>query len=118
MRLTKRHLKRIIREEYSRLKRRGLIKEGSWSDDPIEDAYMCASETCELEEGSTQLVHDMYYIAEQFDLDQLLSRYVDRNARCSEEVALMFQEFLMDAGPEAAACAKTFSQFWERHYMG
>ena len=27
MRLTKRHLKRIIREEYSKLKRRGLIKE-------------------------------------------------------------------------------------------
>ena len=27
MRLTKRQLKRIIREEYSRLKRRGLIKE-------------------------------------------------------------------------------------------
>ena len=29
MRLTKRQLKRIIREEYSRLKRRGLIKESS-----------------------------------------------------------------------------------------
>tara|TARA_Y100000034_G_C6543599_1_gene234632 strand:- start:69 stop:440 length:372 start_codon:yes stop_codon:yes gene_type:complete len=28
MRLTKRQLKRIIREEYSRLKRRGLIREG------------------------------------------------------------------------------------------
>ena len=28
MRLTKRQLKRIVREEYSRLKRRGLIKEG------------------------------------------------------------------------------------------
>ena len=28
MRLTKRQLKRIIREEYSRLKRRGLINEG------------------------------------------------------------------------------------------
>jgi hypothetical protein len=28
MRLTKRQLKRIIREEFSRLKRRGLIKEG------------------------------------------------------------------------------------------
>jgi hypothetical protein len=27
MKLTKRQLKRIIREEYSRLKRRGLIKE-------------------------------------------------------------------------------------------
>jgi len=29
MRLTKRQLKRIIREEYSRLKRRGLIKEAN-----------------------------------------------------------------------------------------
>ena len=29
MRLTKRQLKRIIREEYSRLKRRGLIKEAA-----------------------------------------------------------------------------------------
>lgn len=28
MKITKRQLKRIIREEYSRLKRRGLIKEG------------------------------------------------------------------------------------------
>ena len=32
MRLTKRQLKRIIREEYSRLKRRGLIKEAFESD--------------------------------------------------------------------------------------
>ena len=31
MRLTKRQLKRIIREEYSRLKRRGLIKEDDMS---------------------------------------------------------------------------------------
>ena len=30
MRLTKNQLKRIIREEYSHLKRRGLIREGSW----------------------------------------------------------------------------------------
>lgn len=29
MKLTKRQLKRIIREEYSRLKRRGLIREGN-----------------------------------------------------------------------------------------
>ena len=40
MRLTKGQLKRIIREEYSRLKRQGLIREsydeeptGSWEDD-------------------------------------------------------------------------------------
>ena len=30
MRLSKRQLKRIIKEEYSRLKRRGLIKESAW----------------------------------------------------------------------------------------
>ena len=35
MRLSKRQLKRIIREEYSRLKRRGLIKE-SMAGNPIE----------------------------------------------------------------------------------
>ena len=29
MKISKRHLKRIIREEYSRLKRRGLIKEAN-----------------------------------------------------------------------------------------
>ena len=42
MRLTKRQLKRIIREEYSRLKRRGLIKEAnrSFDDDPIENVEL------------------------------------------------------------------------------
>ena len=119
MRLSKRQLKRIIREEYSRLKRRGLIKEGSWSDDPIEDAYMCVSETCEMEPGSTQITHDMFYIAEQFDLDQLLSRYVREGSPCIEgETEEQWREFLMNAGPEGIACAKAFSRFWERQYIG
>ena len=34
MRLTKRQLKRIIREEYSRLKRRGLLRESFYDDMP------------------------------------------------------------------------------------
>ena len=34
MRLSKRQLKRIIREEYSKLKRRGLIKESAWQMNP------------------------------------------------------------------------------------
>ena len=34
MRLTKRQLKRIIREEYSKLKRQGLIRE-SWHDERV-----------------------------------------------------------------------------------
>ena len=38
MRLTKRQLKRVIREEYSRLKRRGMIKEAyEESFEPLED---------------------------------------------------------------------------------
>ena len=47
MRLTKRQLKRIIREEYSRLKRRGLIKE-SFGDDV---AYYCEQIMEELAMG-------------------------------------------------------------------
>ena len=39
MRLTKRQLKRIIREEYSRLKRRGLIKEAV---SPMDIEDLCA----------------------------------------------------------------------------
>ena len=39
MKITKRQLKRIIREEYSRLKRKGLIKEygqqGNWQEEEI-----------------------------------------------------------------------------------
>ena len=122
MRLTKRQLKRVVREEYSKLKRRGLIKEGSWSDDPIEDAYMCVSETCEMEEGSTQITGDLHYVAEQFDMDQLLSRYVKEGEPCESGVTEeKWREFLVAAStlfPEdAMALAKQFSEFWERHYM-
>ena len=38
MKITKRQLKRIIREEYSRLQRRGLIRE-SWADQPADLYY-------------------------------------------------------------------------------
>lgn len=37
MRITKRQLKRIIREEYSRLKRRGLIRESHFDHDMMAD---------------------------------------------------------------------------------
>ena len=42
MKITKRQLKRIIREEYSRLKRRGLIKE-SWDDESIGQSFNAMS---------------------------------------------------------------------------
>ena len=47
MRLTKRQLKRIIREEYSRLKRRGLIKESMGG----EVDYYCEQIMEELHDG-------------------------------------------------------------------
>ena len=121
MRLSKRQLKRIIREEYSKLNRRRL-SEGGFADNPIEDAYMCVSETCEMEEGSRQIVADLEYVMEQFSMDGLLSYYVDCNKEtASEEVAMKFKKFLTDLSsiqPNLAArCAEAFSDFWERNYL-
>lgn len=45
MRLTKRQLKRIIREEYSRLKRRGLIRE-MYDDNAAFDNYDACVQKC------------------------------------------------------------------------
>lgn len=125
MRLSKRQLKRIIHEEYSKINRRRptrRIFEGSFSNDPIEDAYMCVSETAEMEEGSKQIVSDLFYVTEQFDVDGLLRYYVDKNQGVSEETAENFQRFLSDLSsiqPEVGKrCAVAFSQFWERNYMG
>lgn len=123
MRLSKRQLKRIIREEYSRLKRRGLIREGNFDKDPIEDAWWCVSETCEIEEGSTQITHDLHYVAEQFDLDQMLSRYIQAGEPCTyddmggNDTAGKWKEFLLSVGSEGPALATAFSEFWERNYM-
>ena len=49
MRLSKRHLKRIIREEYSKLKRRGLIKEANGrisNEDEMYDAQDIVENEC------------------------------------------------------------------------
>ena len=138
MRLSKRQLKRIIREEYSRLKRGGLIKEGSWSDDPIEDAIACVSETAEMEAGDRQIVEDLFYVCSGFyplqdcvmegfadeyqDWEEMLEDYVDRNAGVSEATVQGWKEFLMELNAVDPSCASglaaSFSKFWERNYMG
>ena len=51
MRLTKRQLKRIIREEYTRLKRRGLIKEISGYGDDMDPEQLAHEIMTELPEG-------------------------------------------------------------------
>ena len=64
MRLTKRQLKRIIREEYTRLKRQGLIIEGEEQDpaEETEDEYYdrLAAEYEELEDGRYEREDSMY----------------------------------------------------------
>ena len=125
MRLTKRQLKRIIREEYSKINRRRptrRLSEGEFSADPFEDAYMCVSETAENEPGSKQIVSDLFYVTEQFNVDGLLGYYVDSGASASEEIAMSWMKFLQDLStiqPQAAQrLATDFSEFWERNYMG
>ena len=132
MRLSKRQLKRIIREEYSKIKRtrlqrrRVLVNESlNFDDDPIENEWWCVSETCEMEPGSTQITHDLHYMAEKYDLDQLLSRYIRAGEPCTfddmgetEDTAQKWKNFLLAAGPDGVALATDFSDFWERHYMG
>jgi len=66
MRLTKRQLKRIIREEYSRLKRRGLIKESMA--DEIEDY---------IEQVSESLYHgdEMSYMELEDELSSIMPNF-------------------------------------------
>ena len=66
MRLTKRYLKRIIREEYSRLKRRGLLSETAvWQFNPAmgEDGQDCPEGTSieECADGWAQYIADIDY---------------------------------------------------------
>ena len=66
MRLTKRHLKRIIREEYSRLKRRGLLSEAAvWQHNPNMEVQDCPEGTSieECADGWAQYIADMDYDA-------------------------------------------------------
>ena len=62
MKLTKRQLKRIIREEYSRLKRRGLIKESMSPSDPNYDLVGDVIEACKIECVDNAITHpdDIY----------------------------------------------------------
>ena len=60
MRLTKRRLKRIIREEYTRLKRRGLIREmaGGGATIVFEDFATGGEITCNIPSGAIMEVED------------------------------------------------------------
>ena len=97
MKITKRQLKKIIREEYSRLKRRGLIKEsfaeglelydGSWTHVPNEAAA--------IEWAKDQLENDFYGRPHSIRIEGEIGRY-GYLCRYSSEVA--------SAGPTIFFC--------------
>ena len=108
MKLSKRQLKRIIREEYSRLKRRGLIKESAEMVHPNPDSQWpldrngnpppladCALEQVDAYFTSSVMADlDACGIASPSDLDNALSK------GCSEEtdeaIQMAMEELDMD----------------------
>ena len=88
MRLTKRQLKRIIREEYSRLKRRGLIKEAYM---PMTQAQI----TFELFDGGEWNCNVPEHIAGQ--LDDLMAAEAGEYGQLSPEQMEDNQEEMMMA---------------------
>jgi len=83
MRLTKRQLKRIIREEYSRLKKRGLIKEMGM---PMGDFSQEVDDYCEqimeeLSDGDlvsyAELASALEYLMPDFD-EAMLGSAIDQ----------------------------------------
>ena len=67
MRLSKRHLKRIIREEYSRLKRRGLLRESIHShlDGELTNVVFAACQEVGEEYGDITVQDVVEHIASQ-----------------------------------------------------
>ena len=63
MRLTKRQLKRIIREEYTRLKRRGLITEG------LQSVGNTSTFQCEIPELAGQGGGDLQQLRTDYSMD-------------------------------------------------
>jgi hypothetical protein len=76
MKITKRQLKRIIREEYSRLKRRGLIKESPMDMLP-DSSWAGSAEQSEIDEMSPE-----------FYIDQLMKQEYDSGGYISVDELL------------------------------
>jgi hypothetical protein len=98
MRLTKRQLKRIIREEYSRLKRRGLIKEGRIGYDESEgnmprgatDLIDIARDAFQMEGGDGIINHWM----------QMIGIGAHESGECEMEDYMAIQRFEQEYDPD------------------
>ena len=97
MRLTKRQLKRIIREEYSRLKRRGLIREGRMGYDEMEG---------NLPSGATDLMDICRSAFEMGEGDMIINDWMQKigvgafeTMTCDEEDFMAIEQFEQQYNP-------------------
>ena len=111
MRLTKRQLKRIIREEYSRLKRRGLIREmGEVEHD--QDEFLAN----QLDQYANQLVRAAQEDVAKGMMDQEDGDENSNESHCANAIAFFGQD---NSGPESAVSilAKCHSFGLVMHHM-
>ena len=91
MRLTKRQLKRIIREEYSRLKRRGLIKEANMPMTQVQitfELFDGGEWSCEVPEHMASILDDLM-AAEAGEYGELSPEQMEDN---QEELMMTMDE--------------------------
>ena len=98
MRLSKRQLKRIIREEYSRLKRRGLIREGMIGYDEMEG---------NLPAGASDLMNVCRSAFEMGEGDMIINDWMQQigmgayeTGECDEEDFMAIQRFEQEYNPD------------------
>ena len=111
MRLTKRQLKRIIREEYSRLKRRGLIREmGEVEHD--QDEFLAK----QIDQYANQLVQAAQKDCAQGMMDQDDGIEDSNESYCANSIAFFGQD---NSGPESvvSVLAKCHSFGLVLHHM-
>ena len=95
MKLSKRQLKRIIREEYTRLKRRGLIKESMknlYGDIQNEILYIGQ------EQGGELTVQDVVDYLQNYSNDPLSDPRAEYTAGMSYEEVLQIMFDMVDSG--------------------
>ena len=105
MKITKRQLKRIIREEYSRLRRRGLIREmaaatGKDVTVTFEDYESGGTFTCTLDRNLYNAIMD------ETDPDEQMYLMQDLYTMCEEEAG---EQGVMLGAPLDCSCPRCWS---------
>jgi len=113
MRITKRQLKRIIREEYSRLKRRGLIKENTAVNDAKDEfcnaveSLMASSKNSRYCMSAIAYSFEEFLETEEYDYDAVgaVNSMWEQSGQDCYAFADMLCDAVMRVGGDERACA-------------